>query len=125
VCGLNHTTRILVILGEVLTRMRLDKRSPPQGHFISARFEEIRCLHSRLLSVCVEVPEPLRLQQHRSSLPTDYGTAGFQHINYIEVKDFFDNADSPRKYASNPFLVMQANIHVTQVKILAVLLKVD
>ena len=34
---------------------------------------------------------------------------------FDEVRDFFDNPNASRTNALNPFLVMQANLYVTQV----------
>ena len=35
---------------------------------------------------------------------------------FAEVRDFFDNPNASRTNALNPFLVMQANLYVTQVR---------
>jgi hypothetical protein len=48
-------------------------------------------------------------------LPAEYGGAGFRQATFAEVKDFFDNPHASRANALNPFLVMQANLYVTQV----------
>ena len=117
VSGLNYTSRIFALLGEILVRIRVDKRSPPQGQFATARLEEVQSLHSRIIAALSHAPEPLRLKQpHASSpLPADYGGAGFRQATFAEVKDFFDNPNASRANALNPFLVMQANLYVTQV----------
>ncbi|KAL1715407.1 fungal-specific transcription factor domain-containing protein [Schizophyllum commune] len=116
VSGLNYTSRIFALLGEILVRIRVDKRSPPQGQFATARLEEVQSLHSRIIAALSHAPEPLRLKQpHASSpLPADYGGAGFRQATFAEVKDFFDNPNASRANALNPFLVMQANLYVTQ-----------
>lgn len=117
VSGLNYISRIFALLGEILVRIRVDKRSPPQGHFATARLEEVQSLHSRILGTFMHAPEPLRLKQtHRHNhLPAEFGGAGFRQATFAEVKDFFDNPKASRANALNPFLVMQANIYVTQV----------
>ncbi|KAA1469785.1 hypothetical protein DENSPDRAFT_835451 [Dentipellis sp. KUC8613] len=116
VSGLNYITRIFALLGEILVRIRVDKRSPPQGQYATARLEEVQSLHSRILSALVHAPEPLRLKQThtQSQVPGDYGGAGFRQATFAEVKDFFDNPNASRANALNPFLVMQANLYVTQ-----------
>ncbi|THH19098.1 hypothetical protein EW146_g2012 [Bondarzewia mesenterica] len=116
VSGLNYITRIFALLGEILVRIRVDKRSPPQGQYATARLEEVRSLHARILAALVHAPEPLRLKQthHQSQLSSDYGGAGFRQATFAEVKDFFDNPNASRANALNPFLVMQANLYVTQ-----------
>ncbi|PAV16889.1 quinate utilization pathway activator [Pyrrhoderma noxium] len=92
VSGLNYISRIFALLGEIQVRIRVDKRSPPQGHFATARLEESAgCLPS-----------------------TELGGAGFRQATFAEVKDFFDNPNTSRANASNAFLVMQANLYVTQ-----------
>ncbi|KAF8133853.1 fungal-specific transcription factor domain-containing protein [Boletus edulis] len=106
VSGLNYISRIFALLGEILVRIRVDKRSPPQGQFATARLEEVQSLHSRIL-------EPLRLKQAHHP-PAECGGAGFRQATFAEVKDFFDNPKASRANASNPFLVMQANLYVTQ-----------
>jgi hypothetical protein len=117
VSGLNYTSRIFALLGEILVRIRVDKRSPPQGQFATARLEEVQSLHTRILAALIHAPEPLRLKQThaQSHLPPEYGGAGFRQATFAEVKDFFDNPNASRANALNPFLVMQANLFVTQV----------
>lgn len=41
--------------------------------------------------------------------------AGFRQATFAEVREFFDNPKASRANATNPFLVMQANLYVTQV----------
>lgn len=53
--------------------------------------------------------------------PEEYGGAGFRKAAFAEVKDFFDNPNASRANAMNPYLVMQANLYVTQVRILVFL----
>ncbi|KAJ7505452.1 fungal-specific transcription factor domain-containing protein [Mycena galericulata] len=116
VSGLNYTSRIFALLGEILVRIRVDKRSPPQGQFATARLEEVQSLHSRILSALAHCPEPLRLKRSfsQSNVPPEYGGAGFRQATFAEVKDFFDNPNASRENALNPFLVVQGNIYVTQ-----------
>ncbi|TBU26011.1 fungal-specific transcription factor domain-containing protein [Dichomitus squalens] len=116
VSGLNYISRIFALLGEILVRIRVDKRSPPQGQFLTARLEEVQALHSRIVSALAHTPEPLRLKHahSQSHLPAEYGGAGFRQAAFTEVKDFFDNPNASRANALNPFLVMQANLYVTQ-----------
>lgn len=115
VSGLNYITRIFAVLGEILVRIRMDRRSPPQGQYAKARLDEIQSLHSRIMSALVHVPEPLRLKQaSQATIPLEYGGAGFRQATFAEVKDFFDNPNASRANALNPFLVMQANLYVTQ-----------
>ena len=45
--------------------------------------------------------------------PLGLGT-GFRQATFAEVKDFFDNPHASRANALNPFLVLQANLYVTQ-----------
>ena len=46
--------------------------------------------------------------------PPEFGGSNLQAA-YAEVRDFFDNPNASRVNALNPFLVMQANLYVTQV----------
>ncbi|THH05527.1 hypothetical protein EW145_g4732 [Phellinidium pouzarii] len=103
VSGLNYISRIFALLGEIQVRIRVDKRSPPQGPFATARLEEVRSLHTRIMSALMHAPAPLRLK-----------------TTFAEVKDFFDNPNASRANASNAFLVMQANLYVTQEQEIAV-----
>ncbi|KAG6868609.1 hypothetical protein C0993_000412 [Termitomyces sp. T159_Od127] len=116
VSGLNYTSRIFALLGEILVRIRVDKRSPPQGQFATARLEEVQSLHQRILTALIHAPEPLRIKSThlQSRLPPEFGGAGFRQATFAEVKDFFDNPNASRANALNPFLVMQANLYVTQ-----------
>lgn len=116
VSGLNYISRIFALLGEILVRIRVDKRSPPQGQFATARLEEVQSLHSRIMGALMHTPEPLRLKQtcRHSRLPAECGGAGFRQATFAEVKDFFENPKASRANALNPFLVMQANLYVTQ-----------
>lgn len=117
VSGLNYTSRIFALLGEILVRIRVDKRSPPRGQFATARLEEVQSLQARILSALSHAPELLRLKQTPAepSRSPEYGGAGFRQTTFAEVKDFFDNPKASRENALNPFLVMQANLYVTQV----------
>ena len=105
------------MLGEILVRIRVDKRSPPQGQFATARLEEVESLHSRIMAALAHAPEPLRLKQIQkpSHVGPEYGGAGFRQATFTEVKDFFDNPNASRANALNPFMVMQGNLFVTQV----------
>lgn len=144
VSGLNYITRIFALLGEILVRIRVDKRSPPQGPFATARLEEVRSLHARILGALAHAPAPLRLKSlgiggvvgpgQVGGVPTvgtsvaaqaaqqqgvggDWpGGAGFRQATFAEVREFFDNPKASRANATNPFLVMQANLYVTQVR---------
>ncbi|KAG9121985.1 hypothetical protein FRC07_001815 [Ceratobasidium sp. 392] len=127
VSGLNYISRIFALLGEILVRIRVDKRSPPQGPFATARLEEVRSLHTRICSALMHAPPALRLKpgggRHGSNgvsynaitgQQEEYGGAGFRKAAFAEVKDFFDNPNASRVDAMNPYLVMQANLYVTQ-----------
>ena len=96
----------------------MDKRSPPQGHFATARLEEVKSLHTRIMTALMHTPAPLRLKSAGCLPSTELGGAGFRQATFAEVKDFFDNPNTSRANASNAFLVMQANLYVTQVSIL-------
>ncbi|KAL5524471.1 hypothetical protein ACEPAF_9611 [Sanghuangporus sanghuang] len=117
ISGLNYISRIFALLGEIQVRIRVDKRSPPQGPFATARLEEVRSLHTRIMSALMHAPPPLRLKSagvQVSHLPAELGGAGFRQATFAEVKDFFDNPNASRANAMNAFLVMQANLYVTQ-----------
>lgn len=45
------------------------------------------------------------------------GGVGFRQATFAEVRELFDNPKASRTNASNPFLVMQANLYVTQVRL--------
>ena len=106
------------MLGEIQVRIRVDKRSPPQGHFATARLEEVKSLHTRIMTALMHTPAPLRLKSAGCLPSTELGGAGLRQATFAEVKDFFDNPNTSRANASNAFLVMQANLYVTQVSIL-------
>ncbi|KAJ8080378.1 hypothetical protein PM082_017211 [Marasmius tenuissimus] len=118
VSGLNYISRIFALLGEILVRIRVDKRSPPQGQFATARLEEVQSLHQRIMGALSLAPEPLCLKRVNWATPRqpspEYGGPGFRQATFAEVKDFFDNPNASRANALNPFLVMQANLYVTQ-----------
>ncbi|OCH91926.1 hypothetical protein OBBRIDRAFT_488268 [Obba rivulosa] len=116
VSGLNYISRIFALLGEILVRIRVDKRSPPQGQFLTARLEEVQALHARIVTALAHAPELLRLKHAHAQnhIPAEFGGAGFRQATFAEVKDFFDNPKASRANALNPFLVMQANLYVTQ-----------
>jgi len=144
VSGLNFITRIFALLGEILVRIRVDKRSPPQGPFATARLDEVRSLHARIIGALSHAPPPLRLKTFDMGGPTvtdpqdsvamsngiGHGAcvatggvgnqwpngAGFKQAMFAEVREFFDNPKVSRTNATNPFLVMQANLYVTQVR---------
>jgi hypothetical protein len=136
---LNYITRIFALLGEILVRIRVDKRSPPQGPFATARLEEVRSLHARILGALAHAPAPLRLKGVGLGGvgPGQVGVgvngvgvgagavvgsewpngAGFRQATFAEVREFFDQPKLTRANPINPFLVMQANLYVTQVRL--------
>ncbi|KAI6114357.1 hypothetical protein F5141DRAFT_1187921 [Pisolithus sp. B1] len=133
ISGLNYISRIFALLGDILVRVRVDKRSPPLGQFATARLEEVQSLHAKILDTLAHVPEPLQLKRRlpagyvptggmvgvRDSIGTpgigeyQFGT-GFRQATLGEVKDFFYNPKASRANALNSFLVQQANLYVTQ-----------
>ncbi|KAH7099515.1 fungal-specific transcription factor domain-containing protein [Auriculariales sp. MPI-PUGE-AT-0066] len=139
VSGLNYITRIFALLGEILVRIRVDKRSPPQGPFLTARLDEVRSLHQRILSALAHAPPALRLKpanveygavaslQQQLGYPSGPGAlpgsvpsvsmninSAYAQQTVAQVREFFDNPNAPREQIGNHFLVMQANIYVTQ-----------
>lgn len=78
------------------------------------------------MAALAHAPESLRLKPmlHGGSamksatssggFPPEFGGSNLQAA-YAEVRDFFDNPNASRVNALNPFLVMQANLYVTQV----------
>lgn len=118
ISGLNYISRIFALLGEILIRIRVDKRSPPTGPFATARLEEVQSLHSRIMTALIHAPELLRLKEKtQSNIPHKDGGAGFRQATSAIVKDMFDNPHASRENALNPYLVMQANIYVTQARL--------
>jgi len=120
ISGLNYISRIFALLGEILVRIRVDKRSPPTGIAAQARLSEIESLHNRIVSALAHTPPPLRLgrsslDQHAFVDGSDsYPDAAFRKATYTELREFFDNPTASRSNASDPFLVMQGNLYVTQ-----------
>ena len=117
VSGLNYISRIFALLGEILVRIRVDKRTPPQDQFATARLEEIHSLHTRIMTALAHAPEALRLKQAHTHYYLRPECAGpdFRQAAFAEVREFFDNPKASRENALNPYLVMQANLFVTQV----------
>lgn len=100
-------------------------------------------MHARILGALSHAPAPLRLKTlgPGQQLPGAVGAAGgsvavtggggaalnggnewpggagFRQATFAEVREFFDNPKASRANATNPFLVMQANLYVTQVSI--------
>lgn len=101
--------------------------------------DEVRSLHARILGALSHAPAPLRLKPlGPGQVPAVAGSvvgagavggpagvssggnewpggAGFRQATFAEVREFFDNPKASRANATNPFLVMQANLYVTQV----------
>ncbi|KAI6166598.1 fungal-specific transcription factor domain-containing protein [Pisolithus thermaeus] len=73
ISGLNYISRIFALLGDILVRVRVDKRSPPLGQFATARLEEVQSLHAKILDTLAHVPEPLQLKRR---LPAGYVPPG-------------------------------------------------
>ncbi|KAL4080738.1 fungal-specific transcription factor domain-containing protein [Scleroderma citrinum] len=137
VSGLNYISRIFALLGEILVRIRVDKRSPPRDKFATARLEEVRTLHTRILETLDHAPPPLRLKRRLprgvsviGNTGSGCGTGAAPGNDVIRGCDFDDSASNLGKgeyycgtgfrqatlgeVALNPFLVMQANVYVTQ-----------
>lgn len=126
VSGLNYITRIFALLGEILVRIRVDKRAPPHGTLATDRLAEIRALHTRIINALAHAPAPLKLKPGGGAPggpsaihgapgnATDYGGLGSRHATFLEVRNFFHDPNASRANAGNAFLVMQANLYVTQ-----------
>ncbi|KAF8312542.1 hypothetical protein DL93DRAFT_2114966, partial [Clavulina sp. PMI_390] len=122
VSGLNYITRIFALLGEILVRIRVDKRAPPHGTLATDRLAEIRALHTRIVNALAHAPAPLKLKpggsQPGAASPLhgipDYGGLGSRQATVVEVRNFFHDPNASRVNAGNAFLVMQANLYVTQ-----------
>ncbi|KAG8873863.1 hypothetical protein FRB98_008757 [Tulasnella sp. 332] len=130
ISGFNYISRIFALLGEIVVRIRVDKRSPPRGAFAAARLEEVCALHNRVLDIFAQAPQELRLRKSGNSPRADgtsalslngvpssgpsFDPAGFARNALAELHNLFDNPNANREDASNAYLVMQANIHVTQ-----------
>lgn len=109
-------------------RIRVDKRAPPHGSLATDRLAEIRALHTRIVNALAHAPAPLKLKSGGvlgGSSPSglhgapgnaaDYGGLGSRHATFLEVRNFFHDPNASRVNAGNAFLVMQANLYVTQV----------
>ncbi|KAG9001359.1 hypothetical protein FRB93_012135 [Tulasnella sp. JGI-2019a] len=130
ISGFNYISRIFALLGEIVVRIRVDKRSPPRGAFAAARLEEVCALHTRVLEIFSQAPQELQLRKSGNSPRADgtsalslngvpasgpsFDPAGFARNALAELNNLFDNPNANREDASNAYLVMQANIHVTQ-----------
>ncbi|KAF8339604.1 fungal-specific transcription factor domain-containing protein [Cantharellus anzutake] len=127
VSGLNYITRIFALLGEILVRIRVDKRAPPRGSLATDRLAEIRALHTRIINALAHAPGPLKLKTRNAVDPAkgsgvhlpgtstaDYGGLGSRHATFVEVRNFFHDPHASRENAGNAYLVMQANLYVTQ-----------
>ena len=111
ICGLNYVSRLFVVLADVLLRIRNDKRSPPQGQFAIARLHEFVELHSRALSICNHVPEPLKLNLANGGAQFAVSIDGAEFPQ--STKDLSMATGASRESGSNPYLLMQAHIYVT------------
>jgi len=120
ISGPNSISRIFALLGEILVRIRVDKRSPSTGIAAQARLSKIESLHTRIVSALAHAPPPLRLgrsslDQHAFVDGSDsYPDAAFRKATYTELREFFDVPTASRTNASDPFLAMQGNLYVTQ-----------
>lgn len=133
VSGLNYITRIFALLGEILVRIRVDKRAPPHGTLATDRLAEIRALHTRIINALAHAPTPLKLKSGGvagsaggllgapGGYATDYAGLGSRHATFVEVRNFFHDPNASRANAGNAFLVMQANLYVTQVSSVSIL----
>ncbi|KAH7101400.1 fungal-specific transcription factor domain-containing protein [Auriculariales sp. MPI-PUGE-AT-0066] len=128
VSGLNYITRIMTLLGEILVRIRADEKNPPQGPFLSARLDEVKSLHQRILSVLAHAPQALRLKvknvEHGAVAALDQqlgpaAVAGTSSTARLAVESQFDTMTMFGEtvdtwQTTNPFLVMQGGIYVAQ-----------
>ncbi|KIO27417.1 hypothetical protein M407DRAFT_7297 [Tulasnella calospora MUT 4182] len=123
------------LIAEIISIVRRDVHKPPSDATAVARLEEVCEIHRRILNVFNDVPPELRLRNtsaRRAALghgsqpafplldldaggfAADFDGAGFTQAAIAEVNQLFDNPNANREDAGNAFLVMQANIYVTQ-----------
>ena len=142
--GFNYVSRIFSLIGEIITIIRCDTHKPPRDAAAVSRLEEVCDIHRRISRVFDDAPPELRLRtlnQQRTLLTNSSGLAfpglevdpssgSFKNINewdgagyaqaaIAEINQFFANPNASREDAGNAFLVMQANIYVTQVRCLS------
>ncbi|KAG8980601.1 hypothetical protein FRB95_009469 [Tulasnella sp. JGI-2019a] len=143
ISGFIYISRIWQLVGEMLPMVRRDRMKPPSGHAAIARLEEVCEMHTKIINVFDHAPHELRLKSTGSlrrrgdstssssqaggsnatttTTPYDYfsGGADFDGVGFAqgaiaEVNQLFENPNANKEDAGNAFLVMQANIHVTQ-----------
>lgn len=139
ISGFNFISRVFSLIAEIISIVRRDVHKPPSDATAVARLEEVCEIHRRILNVFNDVPTELRLRNtsaRRAALghgsgsqpafplldldaggfAADFDGAGFTQAAIAEVNQLFDNPNANREDAGNAFLVMQANIYVTQVR---------
>ncbi|TFY50420.1 hypothetical protein EVJ58_g11056, partial [Rhodofomes roseus] len=116
VSGLNYISRIFAAAGRDPRAHPRRQALPAAGPVPNRALEEVEALHLRIMSALAHAPEALRLKHVLSPnyIPPELGGPNFRQTTLGEVKDFFDNPNASRANALNPFLVMQANVYVTQ-----------
>ncbi|EJU02675.1 hypothetical protein DACRYDRAFT_78548 [Dacryopinax primogenitus] len=122
ISGLVYTTRIFIVLDYLLSILNADRRVPPTGAFAQARLEEVEALHDQVMSVLDDVPPHLRLRKpgegpdvrvRNGDLGELLGLSQSEQTR-SDLMDFLTNRGSGSAEARNPFLVLQANMYVTQ-----------
>ncbi|KAG8893695.1 hypothetical protein FRC01_013412 [Tulasnella sp. 417] len=137
ISGFNFISRVFSLIAEIISIVRRDVHKPPSDATAVARLEEVCEIHRRILNAFNDVPPELRLRNtsaRRAALghgtgsqpafplldldaggfAADFDGAGFTQAAIAEVNQLFDNPNANREDAGNAFLVMQANIYVTQ-----------
>ncbi|KAG8851029.1 hypothetical protein FRB96_009511 [Tulasnella sp. 330] len=137
ISGFIYISQIWKLVGEMLPMVRRDRWKPPSGQAAIARLEEVCEMHTKIIKVFDQAPHELRLKSTGSlrrrtssasspkaggsATPYDFfsGGAEFDGVGFAqgaiaEVNQLFENPDANKEDAGNAFLVMQANIHVTQ-----------
>ncbi|KAG8897890.1 hypothetical protein FRB99_007857, partial [Tulasnella sp. 403] len=126
--GFIYISKIFILCGEITAIIRRDRHKPPTDAAAVARLEEVCDIHRRITNIFADAPPELRLRSSRktsSATPGfDFGASdatgatgdidGYTQAAIAEVNQLFDNPNANRDDAGNAFLVMQANVHVTQ-----------
>ncbi|THU80113.1 hypothetical protein K435DRAFT_768268 [Dendrothele bispora CBS 962.96] len=117
VAGLIYLSRMFALQGELLARIRIDERSPPEGRFAVARLEEVGSIHEKIMNVMSTAPESLRLRDERHS-PTLTRFANIGDSAYQQLDEYFADPDLMRmNSSSNAFDIKKADLLVTQQRV--------
>ncbi|WRT64046.1 uncharacterized protein IL334_000974 [Kwoniella shivajii] len=112
--GFNYVSQLHRITGQLLDKLRRDKKKPPTGLLLQMRLNEINELYERTMTLMDNCPKSLWLEYRNGSKSVESLSPGWNKKAKNDIMAIFSDANYDAEVIKDHYLVQQANIYVTQ-----------